>query len=624
MLKGSVFALVLAVACSAGAAAAPAPLVLGSVRDGDGAPVADALVRAYDASGRQVGADRSDASGTFAVTVSSAPTSVEVSCRYCARRRIPMSVPRAEDDPQPPLVVIVTRFHALASSMPTQRDFAALPYSRPADAISLAPFVLPAPPVQGSSGDVSDRGLGRSYGLILDQGAPTYDLARGDSVLSDFPDRSVQRVDMQPASAAYRYGSYAEGGTFVIDERGDAPAAAAFDSGFDEVVAGYARAGDFAPAAAISRDADAGVVRRRVGLDFEGDFAGGVLRVGAVGSDQHAFVPTPLDPQRNVNILHFEYATASRRYRTFVDGSASDTRIDDSLAFGTGDHTSSSALVAGLRVEHPATITTAFGVNAERYTGEYFVGFDSSMLSARVGDDLAYFQVSGGNERASFDAGASLSQVWVDENHYGVEQDGRGQAFLPSFSARLSLGGPFGLTASASRSLRIPTLTELASLANGPEGQPVELGSLLEGGITFDETRRVRAEATLFRENLAGFTDRRLTGVGVSVTWQIAPLFSLRAWTLHDTADTLSPALLYAPYSPLVVSRGVLWSTYDNGTLRADAIVHRDLVDGPPETDVDGDVVLRLNPPLAITAGTSRRSGLRTTYLGLRLPIGGR
>lgn len=604
--------------------AAPAPLVLGSVRDGDGAPIAGALVRAYDANGRPIGADRSDPAGTFALSASGTAATVEVTCRYCAARRISVPAPAGPGDPQPPVVVIVTRFRALLSPMPDQRDFASLPYTRPADAIALAPFVLPAPPVQGSSGDVSDRGLERAYGLLLDQGASTYDLVRGDSVLSDFPDRSVQRVDMEPASAAYRYGNYAGGGTFVLDGRGEAPAAASLDSGMDEVLSGYARIGAFAPAVAASRDADAGVLRRRAGLDYEGAFEGGVLRLGAVSSDQRAFTPTPLDPQRNVNIVHAEYATASRRYRTFVDASASDTHIDDTLAFGTPDHSDSSAIVAGFRLEHPGRVTTAFGLSSQRYTGGYFIGFDSSTLSARVGDDLAYVEASGGNERASFDAGASFSQVSIDQYHIGAERDARAQVFLPSLSARFAIGGPFALTTSASRSLRVPTLTELASLTNGSGGRPVELGSLVSAGLAFDEARRVRAEATLFRENLAGFSDRRLTGVGVSVTWQIAPLVSLRAWTLHDAAQVLTPGLLYAPYSPITVSRGVLWTTYDNGALRADAIVHRDLVDGPPETDIDGDIVVRVAPGLAVTAGTSRRSGVRTGYVGLRLPIGGR
>jgi hypothetical protein len=622
LLKESLFAVAVAVACSPAVAASPVPLVLGSVRDGDGAPIADALVRAYDANGGPVGTDHSDAAGTFALNASGAAATVEVTCRYCVTRRI--SVPPAEpEDPQPPLVLIVTRFRALISRMPDQRDFSALPYTRPADAIALTPFVLPAPPVQGSGGDVSDRGLERAYGLLLDQGASTYDLVRGDSVLADFPDRSVQRVDMEPASAAYRYGSYAGGGTFVLDARGDAPAAASFDSGFDEVLGGYTRVGAFAPAAAISRDADAGVLRRRAGLDYEASFAGGELRIGAVSADQRAFTPTPLDPQRDVNILHAEYATASRRYRTFIDASASNTHIDGALAFGTTDRSDSSAIVAGFRLEHPGPVTTAFGLSSQRYTGGYFIGFDGSTLSARVAADLAYVQASASNGRAAFDAGASFSHVSVDEYH-GTEQEARAQVFLPSFTGRYELGGPFALTASASRSMRVPTLTELASLTNGVSGGPVELGSLVATGLTFDEARRVRAEATLFRENLVGYSDRQLTGVGVSVAWQIAPLVSVRVWTLHDATQTFPPALLYAPYSPNTVSRGVFWTTYDNGAVRADAIVHRDLVNGPPETDIDGDVVVRVARGIAVTTGTSRRSGRRTAYVGLRLPIGSR
>jgi hypothetical protein len=553
--------------------------------------------------------------------VTSAAVSLEVSCAYCATKRVPVATTSPGE--QPVVIVIVTRFRALARALPDERDFAALPYTRPANVIALAPFIVPAPPVFGTSGDVSDRGLERGYGLLLDQGASTYDLVNGDSVLADFPDRSLHRVDMEPASAAYRYGNYAGGGSFFLDERGDGQGQISLDSGSGSSFGGYARAGAFAPAASLSRDDGAGVERRRAGLDYDGNFLGGVLRVGAVAADQHAFTSTPLDPERDVNILHAEYATASRRYRTFLDATASNARIDDALVSATGPADSSS-ITAGFRLEHPGPVTTAFGLRTERYTGGYFVALDASTLSARFADDLAYVQASGGDARASFDAGASVSRIFLDQYHYTDHDSATATVFLPSVTGRLTLAGPLGLTASASRSLRIPTLLELASVDDRLAAQPLELGSLFDAGLSFDDTKRVKAAATLFRQDLSGFQDRRLTGVGVSVTWQVTPLVSLRGWTLHNASLPLTPPLPYAPYAPNAISRGVVWSTYDNGAFRADAIVHRDAVDGPPETDLDGDVVVRLSPAIAATAGTARIAGRRTSYVGLRLPLGGR
>jgi hypothetical protein len=193
---------------------------------------------------------------------------------------------------------------------------------------------------------------------------------------------------------------------------------------------------------------------------------------------------------------------------------------------------------------------------------------------------------------------------------------------LPSLSVGVPLGGGFNLTAAASRSLRIPTLLELSVDNQSLAAQPLEYGSLTQAGFGYDEGHRVRADATVFHEILDGFSDRSTTGLGFSVNWQVAPLLSLRAWTLHDAAQAVTPQLPLTPYSPLAISRAVGWASYDNqGAFRVDLIVRRDLADKSPETDVDGDLVVRLFKGLNGTVGTSRFNGRRTVYFGLRLPL---
>jgi hypothetical protein len=122
----------------------------------------------------------------------------------------------------------------------------------------------------------------------------------------------------------------------------------------------------------------------------------------------------------------------------------------------------------------------------------------------------------------------------------------------------------------------------------------------------------------LFRENLADVAPRGTSGVGLSVAWQIAPLLSLRAWTLNDSGeqDRSLAAMLYGSPS---LSRGVAWLSYENpSALRFDALVHRDRYgNGAPAADLDGSATIPLNRSVAATFGTLRRDARRRFYAGL-------
>jgi hypothetical protein len=608
------FVLSLGWACTTPVFSQPAPLVVGAVRDRDGRPVAGAVVRALDRDGKPAGSASTDNAGTFAVPVARPAARLEVECRYCAPRQVAVPAAGASSEP---LIVIVTLYGALAEPGLSQRDYQVLPYRRPSDSLGLVPYLVATQPLGPYGGSVSDRGLNLGYALVLDQGAPTNDLAGQTNAFATVPGRAVQRVDLAPASDAYRYGDYAGGGTFVLDDLGDAPGALALDSGVDGAFAAYRRLGGFAPSLAESRDDTDGVVRQRAGLDYEGAFAGGVLRVGAVASDQ-----TPQDdtPQSGVwgSLLHAAYATASRRYRTFADAAASQIGMQDAAAYGAAN-SMSSAVVGSLRVEHPAAVMTAFGVAGQLYTGTYAVPVAGS-LDARLGGGVGYVEASGGNARASFDAGLSLSQLALQSSEGGRRQSDALNALLPSLGGRYALGGGFALRASISDSFRTATLAQLLVMPSD-QRDPFERGSLVDAGIGYDDGRRFRLDGMLFRENLTGFVNRTTTGVGASLAWQVAPLISLRAWTLNDSADQYTLPLPYLPAAPLALSRGVVWASYANpNALRLDVILRRSVTLGPAETDLDGDVVLPLARGFALTAGTSRVRGTRTFYAGVRLP----
>jgi len=613
LLKACLFALLTLGACAAAASAAPVALLVGSVRDGSGAVVAGASVRAFDAAGGSVGAGTTDRAGTFAVALDGPAVAVGVACRYCAPLRL--AVPAGGE----PVVAIVRRFRALAGPAVDQGDFAALPYAQPAQAIALATFVVPL--AQGGNVvDLSDRGLERGRGLVLDQNAPAYDFVSGGSALVDFPGRSVQSVDLQPATAAYRYGSYAGGGTFALDAVGEARDAAAADAGPSGAFAGYAHIGDAVPAAAISEN-PAGPVQRRASADYDGSFAGGILRAGVAAADERTFEEVSL-PDHYVDVLHLDYATASRRYRTFVDASASQN-ADDYAQQAGGDVGRSSQMLGALRIEHPGPVTTAFGLSTVRYDGALGYGNPVNTISASVAQNILYAQASGVDGALTYDAGASVARLGVDDAAGTKKHDAGATAFLPSIVLKDALGTDFAVTATASRSLRAPTLEELALVGPALQEQPIERGSLIDAGLLFDDARRLRAAATFYRENLQGYGNKQMTGIGFALTWQVAPLVSLRAWTLHDAALSGPVQYPYVVSEPDSLSRGVVWASYDNGgVVRLDAIVRRDLLGSRPESDLDGDLVVRIVRGLDATVGTSRIAGSRATYVGLRLPVG--
>ncbi len=83
------------------------------------------------------------------------------------------------------------------------------------------PTSMPVPAGPGGYvSDISDRGLERGFGLVIDGDAPAYgDLIHGGSALADLPAGSVQSVQIEPAQDAYRYGNYASGAHRLHPER---------------------------------------------------------------------------------------------------------------------------------------------------------------------------------------------------------------------------------------------------------------------------------------------------------------------------------------------------------------------------------------------------------------------
>ena len=603
LLKATLFAVVFAVAARA-AAAEPAgtDFLVGSVRDEGGVPVAGAAVRATTAGGTADGDDRTQADGTFAIPLRGPAEALEVRCAHCRTERVPLGGRRN-------LAIVVRRYAALESGVPAPADLAALPYGRIVDDLALVPFAVPA----ASGAEISDRGLGSGRGLVLDSGAPLVDLATGASALGDFPDRFVQSLFILGPEAGFRYGNDGGGGVYDLQPNRSYRSYAAADAGGAPAVALEPSIGGVDPA--YGESDDDGVLLRRGQFEAGSPFAGGMLSGGAAvasrDDSQSFFGPSA----RTTDLVHAGYATASRRYRTFVDLSAASVAQFDDVT--QSDDYRSSYLAADVRLEHPAPVTLAIGAATTRQTAAYVIPSDlyGALLTGRADDETIYAEAETGDTRFGAHAGLGLSEVSAVETLPTARIDGERLALTPSLGGIVPLGGGTYLRAGYSQALRTPSLIEtVAEPSPPPNAAPLERDELAETAIGFDDDARVRAELIAYRQFVHGFDEQRENGLGASLVWQLAPTISLRTWTLHATPQELSGS--YEPFPQAEASRQVIWATYANGDgLRGDLIVHRDAHAGAL---LDGDLWLPLASGTALSLGTADTAGVRHWFAGIR------
>ncbi|GAC1307874.1 MAG: hypothetical protein NVSMB19_20840 [Vulcanimicrobiaceae bacterium] len=578
-------------------AAAQADLVVGSVRDGDGAPIVRADVRLVDSRGAMTGADRTDDLGTFAIAPAAPAVSVEIRCAHCRTTSVPLADATN-------VAIVVTRYRALESDVPAARDLAALPYGKPADVFALVPFVLGG---GTGGGPVSDRGLGGGRGLASDDGAPLVDLATGTSALADVPDRFAWELGVVRADRAYRYGSSSGGGVFAVETVAPRSRAAA-DAGSPASLAVAPVDGDVHLAYGVSSDGES--FARRADIDTISALAGGTVRAGATSAAQR-FGSGAGQLRRVVRGGRLAYVTASRRYRTSAAASANDVAVSGATTYR------SRYLTGEFRLERPGAVALAAGLRVTRTTTAYAALTAAPYaLTGRSDERLLYAEAGAGFGRASVHGALAVDDIATVASLTNRDvRDGRG-AVLPQFDVRIDLGGGAYVRGGYARSLRVPTLLESDGLTPAPATSTLERADFVEGALGMDTGLRLRAEAIAYREQTRGFQTRRLAGVGASVVWQVAPRLSLRAWTLRASAADAAPPLGFGS-----AGRSVLWATYANDdALRLDAIVHRDVCRaGRPSVALDGAAFVPLAPHLALAIGTTRRGDGRQYSFGIRL-----
>ena len=542
-------ALALGIAALVPVAANAGTLLTGVVRDTDGAAVVGARIRALDAAGRALGTDRAAADGTFALEAVGEPTQLEISCAFCVRVRVDA---RAS-------IVIVRRYAVLRDAPLAPADLAVLPYRRFAQLATLVPYAL------ATGSEVADRGLDRGRGALVVDGVPLYRATDGASSSDLIVPMALANLIARTPLDAPRYGTYAQGG--VVDASTIGMPLVRIDGG--DAFDASARVGAAAIRATVASARDVGDRRGNAMLAADLRFAGGMLSARAIALG---------DSGQSLRGASLGYTTASRRARF-------------SSRIAARESSDSSFVDAVASVDSRGTIPIELGIRASRSTGILAEGSSGSqvtqaiVLAADAHAARADTRVSVAYERASnsllFGANAAA-------------------ALTSSVAETVRFGDRFQLHGGVLGAFRAPTLIESERKFSGDRSMLVEVGA------TYTDNARLRVGATAYNERIAGASGRRLSGIGIDGTWQIAPALALRAWTLANSAR-IDTTYARPANAPTGTHRRVVWLTA-GGALRVDLLARG----GPFE----GDVRVPFGA-YAATLGSSMQAGVRVTTLGI-------
>ncbi|MGA8575329.1 MAG: carboxypeptidase-like regulatory domain-containing protein [Candidatus Cybelea sp.] len=595
-------------AFAASPAGAQTPLVVGSVRDQHGAAVAGAGVTGLTAEGPGP-ASTTDAAGTFALH-GSGIVSVRITCRYCLPALVAVK-------PGEPIVAIVRRYDALASDSPSAADLTNLSYAHVESSVALHPFSLLAQsttPYPGST--LSDRGLASNGSLLVDNGAPNYDIVDGESPYSFIPAFYEQGAVLRDATNAFAYGDQAGGGVVQLDPF---------------------VAGSSAEVATLGSDA---IARGEIGTDSSsvafGSFSnneesrqrGDLFATVPLGAEQSFSVAGGSEQGRDYGSRASDFAGSF----SFADAGFSDPRalnlslsavmdrgnyVASAYQWPTSTGWSDTGFDAGIHTSGPVVVFADAAVRSS--TGFYNA---QSLGLPRVGASLDQMRFDAGLTATGTDYAltAGIGAFWFDYGGgtYGVSQPARTALAVPSLEARLFPNGKWSLDLQGSGSFTLPTFVEQYLYAEAMPA-PVQLSrnSLQAAILRYTDGARVRLEIEGASENVSGASSGKISSVGFSAVWQVAPAISLRTWTMHvnDSAPNYGTVLPYGA-APTV---NAVWLTYDTGAaIRADAIYRRDLLNGLPFYHFDGAISGPIGSRLRWYAGAEDR--MRRTFVdaGLR------
>jgi hypothetical protein len=597
-------------------ARAQAPLVVGAVRDQRGIAIAGADVlgrRGNQAPLRTT----TDASGTFALAASGV-VSVLVTCRYCGPAA-------ASVHPGEPVLVIVERYDALAADSPSSSDLESLPYAHVESALALRPFTLLQQSVDAYPGSrLSDRGLSPSGSLLVDDGAANYDIVDGTSPYELVPAQYERTATLSSASNAYLYGDQAGGGLVNANPFGSDSNWQVATVGSDAI--GRAQIGSENVGAVLGSFSNDEESRQRADLSANFSPGAGQSLAFAAGSEQGR----TFTPGASQYAGSFSFADA-----TFSDPQLANLYVSAVLdrgnyALGTGENASiaawsDSGLNVGVRSSGAVSAFADLGVRSS--SGLYYQQYQPEVYyPLTVGADLTQTRADAGVNAIGrdYDVTAGVGSFWIDYagGTTGVSEPAKAALALPSIQAQLFPNQRWSINLEDSGSFTLPTFVDEYAYTGSVNAVEYDRNALLAESLTYTDQARLRVSLEQATQRVAGASSGTITSAGLSATWQLAPAFALRAWTMHVT-DTVSAYGGTTAYDGnMAPTVNAFWLTYEpNGGLRLDAIYRRDLLDGAPFYHVDGDLSGPIGTGLRWYSGVEDR--LRRTFLDVGLRFGG-
>ncbi|MEO6834972.1 MAG: carboxypeptidase-like regulatory domain-containing protein [Candidatus Tumulicola sp.] len=588
--------------------AAQVALVVGSVRDQHGAAVAGATVSTLGASGTRATVT-TDAAGTFALP-GQGVFAVTIACRYCASRTVPVV-------PGQPVVAIVRRSDALFDDSPSPADLANLPYAHIESALALRPFTLlrqTTGVLPGSA--LSDRGLLPTNALLVDAGVPNYDVVYGASPYNTIPGMYEQSGQVATAADAFRYGDRAGSGVVTLDPFGGDNADVGLIGG--DTTFRLAAGSDAARVVAgtSSNDTES---RQRADAQFVLPlstaqtllFGGGTSQGREYGNPSStfdgnfSFANGAFDDAQAALDLHASFVADRGAYAATSGGLPIDNVWSDA------DFTAGLATRGAIAGFADVSTRLSTGIyDAQTYAVPRTAG---TLMQDRVD---AGVNAAGRNYEVT--AGVGLFKIGYTGGWGGTSTPSSAALAAPSLQLHLFPASKWSVDLEGSGSFTLPTLWQQYDVSDNYGALVYDRNSLYSATVSYSDNARFRASLEAASQRVRGYTNGLVTSQGVSLTWQVAPAVSLRAWTMY-VGDSTAPrrsTSFYPTGAPSDVN--ALWLTYDNGgAVRVDAIYRRDVLDGQPFEHVDAAISGPIAGHLRWYAGVEDRQ--RTKYLDVGL-----
>lgn len=584
--------------CALGAA--PAPLLVGSVRDQLGAPIVGAVIRSGDVQTTTAN------DGTFALSGLAGDT-LHIQCAYCTPldlRVVPLQ----------PVVAIVQRYQALVAVGPSERDLAALPYERSESALGLAPFtvltnsraLLPGPRL--SYLNASPQGS-----AVTDDGFVSYDPVANVSLFPTVPFFDVRHATLTPPGESFYYGDQAGAGVVALDDLGTQRSNQYAITGSSTAI-GSAQASKNAlsSAAASATPSDARVR--------------GALKVQSYGGsdlvDLAIFGAQSTQARGTASIFNsIEAANAGfERYGdTVIAADVTTDRAGYTTSFGPSPLRARwSDVAASLRAESQRQIHTFGDLGFASTTGDY--GVSTLHLAGSIAQAHVDAGVEEQNTQYALRAGVGAYTIGYTGGNSGVATPLHAQALSSFLSGTYHLSSQWSASLYAGSSFRLPSLLE--TFAHTPETNALRVDRYdqLTSSLSYTDLHRLRVDLIAMNEQLRDLDSGTVSSAGISLSWQIAPLLVFRAWTLHfDDATQPYETLLRFGRNAASASPGLAWLTYENDSgLRFDVLYRSDLLDALPRRHLDASLSAPFEQNLRWFVGTEGRYDGRTVDAGIR------